>query len=122
VKFNPCILQQEDLAISDRWSEASFPLSTNIKGIAMKNSHILSAAMGSLLMLGLASGNAYAADKKVEMEKCFGIAKAGMNDCSSNKSAHSCAGQATRNNDPMDFVAVPKGTCNKIAGGTVKTM
>jgi uncharacterized membrane protein len=82
----------------------------------MKNTHILSAAMGSLLMLGLASGNAYAADKP-QMEKCFGIAKAGMNDCSSNKSAHSCAGQATRSNDPMDFVAVPKGTCNKIAGG-----
>jgi uncharacterized membrane protein len=83
----------------------------------MKNSHILSAAIGSLLALGLASTNAIAADKKMEMEKCFGIAKAGMNDCSSNKSAHSCAGQATKSNDPIDFVAVPKGTCNKIAGG-----
>ena len=83
----------------------------------MKNRQILSAAIGSLLVLGLASGNANAADKKMEMEKCFGIAKAGMNDCSSNKSAHSCAGQATKNNDPMDFVAVPKGTCDKIAGG-----
>jgi uncharacterized membrane protein len=116
VNLNLCILQQENLAFSDRGSEAGFTLSTNIKGITMKNSHILSAAMGSLLMLGLASSNAYAADKP-KMEKCFGIAKAGMNDCSSNKSAHSCAGQATRSNDPMDFVAVPKGTCNKIAGG-----
>jgi uncharacterized membrane protein len=84
----------------------------------MKNHQILSVAIGGLLALGLA-GNASAADKKVEMEKCFGIAKAGMNDCSSNKSAHSCAGQATKNNDPMDFVAVPKGTCDKIAGGTM---
>lgn len=83
----------------------------------MNNSHILSAAIGSLLVLGLVSGNANAAEKKVEMEKCFGIAKAGMNDCSSNKAAHSCAGQSTRSNDPLDFVAVPKGTCNKIAGG-----
>ena len=116
MNLNLCILQQENLAFSDRGSEAGFTLSTNIKGITMKNSHILSAAMGSLLMLGLASSNAYAADKP-KMEKCFGIAKAGMNDCSSNKSAHSCAGQATRNNDPKDFVAVPKGTCNKIAGG-----
>lgn len=87
----------------------------------MKNHHILSAAIGSLLVLGLASGNANAADKK-DMEQCFGIAKAGKNDCSSNKSAHSCAGQATKNNDPMDFVAVPKGTCGKIAGGTLKAM
>lgn len=88
----------------------------------MKNHHILSAAIGSLLVLGLASGNASAADKKMDMEQCFGIAKAGKNDCSSNKSAHSCAGQATRDNDPMDFVAVPKGTCDKIAGGKLKSM
>ncbi len=86
----------------------------------MKNRQVLSAAIGSLLILGLASGNAMAADKKVQMEKCFGIAKAGKNDCSSNKSAHSCAGQATKSNDPMDFIAVPKGTCEKIAGGTVE--
>jgi uncharacterized membrane protein len=87
----------------------------------MKNNQILSVAIGSLLALGLV-GNASAADKKMDMEKCFGVAKAGMNDCSSNKSAHSCAGQATKNNDPMDFVAVPKGTCDKIAGGMLKAM
>lgn len=84
----------------------------------MDNRQILSVAIGGLLALGLA-GNASAADKKVEMEKCFGISKAGMNDCSGSKSIHSCAGQATKNNDPMDFVAVPKGTCDKIAGGSV---
>jgi uncharacterized membrane protein len=93
--------------------------SINERGITMKNSQIISAAMGTLLVLGLAGVNANAAEKKMEMEKCFGIAKAGMNDCSSNKSAHSCAGQATRSNDPMDFVAVPKGTCAKIAGGSL---
>ncbi len=88
----------------------------------MDNRRVLSAAIGSLLVLGLVSGNASAADKKTDMEKCFGIAKAGKNDCSSNKSAHACAGQATKNNDAMDFVAVPKGTCEKIAGGTLKSM
>jgi uncharacterized membrane protein len=88
----------------------------------MEKQKMLSLAIGGLLALGLA-GTASAADKpKMEMEKCFGIAKAGMNDCSSNKAAHSCAGQATKNNDPMDFVAVPKGTCGKIAGGMLKSM
>ena len=87
----------------------------------MDNRHMLSAAIGGLLALGLVSGNASAADEK-KMEQCWGIAKAGKNDCSSNKSAHSCAGQATKNNDPMDFVVVPKGTCEKIAGGTLKSM
>lgn len=83
----------------------------------MKHSRLLSAALGSVIALGLASGDAVAADKKVEMEKCFGVAKAGKNDCASNKSAHACAGQATKDRDPMDFVAVPKGTCDKLAGG-----
>lgn len=86
----------------------------------MNNSQILSTAIGALLALGVASGNVYAADKKAEMEKCFGIAKTGKNDCASNKAAHACAGQATKDRDPMDFVAVPKGTCDKIAGGSVK--
>jgi uncharacterized membrane protein len=119
MKLNLCILLQSNPAFSDyRWRQA-FRYQSTLRGITMNNSHILSAAIGSLLVLGLASGNANAAEKKIEMEKCFGIAKAGMNDCSSNKSAHSCAGQATMNNDPMDFVAVPKGTCNKIAGGSL---
>ena len=83
----------------------------------MNNNHILSAAIGSLLVFGLTGGNASAAEKKMDMEKCFGIAKAGMNDCSSSKSGHSCAGQASKDKDANDFVAVPKGTCDKIAGG-----
>ena len=85
------------------------------------NHNVLSAAIGSLLVLGLVSGNAAAADTK-NMEKCFGIAKAGKNDCASSKSAHSCAGQATKDNDPNDFVALPKGTCDKIAGGIMEPM
>jgi uncharacterized membrane protein len=81
----------------------------------MSNTHnLLSAAIGSLLVMGLSS-NAMAADSKTE--KCFGIAKAGKNDCASSKSAHSCAGQASKNNDSADFVVVPQGTCDKITGG-----
>jgi len=84
----------------------------------MEKQQLLSVAIGGLLALGLA-GNAGAAEKKAEMEKCFGIAKAGMNDCGSKKAGHSCAGQATKNGDSNDFVALPKGTCNKIANGTL---
>lgn len=84
----------------------------------MEKQTILSVAIGGLLALGLA-GTASAADKKMDMEKCYGVAKAGMNDCGSKKAGHSCAGQATKNSDANDFVALPKGTCNKIAGGTL---
>jgi uncharacterized membrane protein len=77
---------------------------------------ILSAAIGGLLVMGLASGTAAAAD--IKMEKCYGIAKAGKNDCGSKAAGHSCAGQASKNGDSNDFVAVPVGTCAKIANGS----
>jgi uncharacterized membrane protein len=83
----------------------------------MEKNQILTAAIGGLLAIGL-TGNASAADKP-EREKCFGVAKAGANDCATNKSSHSCAGQAKKNGDPTDFVSVPKGTCNKIANGSL---
>ena len=49
-----------------------------------------------------------------ETETCFGVAKAGQNDCSTAK--HSCNGQATVDNALDDFKYVPKGTCEKIGG------
>lgn len=49
-------------------------------------------------------------------EKCFGIAKAGQNDCGSKTSKHSCAGQSKMDNDPNDFKLVPKGSCLKMGG------
>ena len=55
-----------------------------------------------------------------EMEKCYGITKAGMNDCQTANS--SCAGTAKMDHQKDAFVAVPKGTCAKIAGGTLKPM
>lgn len=77
---------------------------------------MISAAIGGLLVMGLASGSAAAAD--VKMEKCYGIAKAGKNDCGSKAAGHSCAGQASRNSDANDFVVVPVGTCSKIVNGS----
>lgn len=50
-------------------------------------------------------------------EKCYGIAKAGRNDCAAG--AHSCAGQATRPMDKSSFVYLPKGACSKIAAGSL---
>ena len=50
------------------------------------------------------------------MERCYGVARAGHNDCAAG--AHSCAGQATRDNDPASFVEVPAGVCAKLAHGS----
>jgi len=51
------------------------------------------------------------------MEKCYGVVKAGANDCGTDR--HSCAGQATKDGDPTEWVAVPEGLCEKLVGGKV---
>jgi uncharacterized membrane protein len=52
---------------------------------------------------------------KNNLEKCYGVAARGRNDCA--EGAHSCVGQSTRDRDPESFVLVPKGDCQKLAGG-----
>ena len=49
-------------------------------------------------------------------ERCFGIAKAGQNDCRAG--SHACAGEATLDKAGYDYIVVPAGTCQKIAGGS----
>ncbi|SMC29824.1 Uncharacterized membrane protein [Andreprevotia lacus DSM 23236] len=79
------------------------------------NKQILAAsALTAILGVTLAAP-AFAA----EQEKCYGIAKAGQNDCKGN--SHSCAGQASKDNDPKEFKAVAAGTCTKM-GGMLKDM
>lgn len=55
-----------------------------------------------------------------DMEKCYGIAKAGQNDCKGNN--HSCAGQATKSMDKGEFKAVAKGTCSQVGGSLTPAM
>jgi uncharacterized membrane protein len=84
----------------------------------MKKTHATITAIGSLLTLGAAvfATPAFAADKP-DMEKCYGVAKAGKNDCAG--AAHSCSGQAKADASPKDFITVPKGTCERLAGGSL---
>jgi len=81
---------------------------------------ILAAAVGSLFALN-AIGLAQAADDAMgAKEKCYGVAKAGKNDCASN--GHSCSAQAKTDADKKDWVHLPKGTCEKLAGGSLAPM
>lgn len=54
---------------------------------------------------------------KQDTEKCYGIVKAGVNDCAT--ATQSCAGSATKDRQSDAFVFVPKGLCDKIAGGVM---
>jgi uncharacterized membrane protein len=55
---------------------------------------------------------------KFEHEKCYGIAKAGQNDCQTANS--SCAGTSKRNSQADAWIYVPKGSCDKVVGGSTK--
>ena len=78
----------------------------------MNRNLIVSSALASVI--ALASAGALAADK--DKEKCFGVAKAGKNDCANATKSHSCAGQATSDNAPAEWNYVTKGTCEKMGG------
>ena len=84
-----------------------------------RSTSMITAAVLALTTGGLiASGSAMAADEKQAMEKCYGVAKAEKNDCQTATSA--CAGTAKQDRQTDAFIAVPKGTCGKIACGSLK--
>jgi uncharacterized membrane protein len=51
------------------------------------------------------------------MEKCYGVAKAGKNDCAG--PAHACAGQSKADGGAKEWLNVPKGTCERLVGGSL---
>ena len=50
-------------------------------------------------------------------EKCYGVAKAGKNDCAAN--GHACQAQARQDGDGNEWIYVPTGTCERIVGGSL---
>jgi uncharacterized membrane protein len=73
------------------------------------------AAIAGLLAIGAAATvPAHDVPAPAGMEKCYGIAKAGQNDCGTDK--HGCATLGKIDRDPEDWKAVPKGTCLKLGG------
>ena len=54
-------------------------------------------------------------------EKCYGLAKAGQNDCASTGN-HSCAGLSKVDADPASWIYVPAGYCDRIVGGHTEAM
>ena len=80
------------------------------------NATLITTAISGALALGRYAGGSQAAEK-VEMEKCFGVVKAGKNDCQTATSA--CAGTSKKDGSKDAWLGVPKGTCEKIVGGTL---
>jgi len=75
---------------------------------------LIAAAISGALALGSLSISATV--NAEEKEKCYGVAKAGKNDCQTANS--SCAGTSTMDDQKDAFVLVPKGVCERLTGGT----
>ena len=75
---------------------------------------IASSALASVLAMGLLS-TVHAADEKGK-EKCYGVAKAGANDCANLSGTHSCAGQSKDAMGADEWNYVAKGTCAQMGG------
>jgi uncharacterized membrane protein len=76
---------------------------------------LIMTAVTSILALGIASTAAAAQE---EGERCYGVVKAGKNDCQT--ATGSCAGTAKKDGQKDAFVYLPKGACAKIVGGSLE--
>jgi uncharacterized membrane protein len=82
-----------------------------------KSDTMIAGAIAGVLALAVLIP-ATAAEQKMEMEKCYGVAKAGKNDCQTATSA--CAGTSKKDGAKDAWLSVPKGSCEKIVGGSLK--
>lgn len=87
----------------------------------MKNKTKMNALLAGAVALTMAGGVASANAMDMEgQEKCYGVVKAGHNDCGNAAGTHSCAGQAAVDGDGGEWVGVPAGLCDKLVGGHVE--
>jgi uncharacterized membrane protein len=86
--------------------------------ITMNQRAIITAAAASVLALAT-FGNIAQAQESAK-EKCYGIAKAGQNDCANTSGTHSCAGQSKVDMSPDEWKYVAKGTCKTMKGMTAE--
>lgn len=81
----------------------------------MKSQNTIQAAVAGLVALGFSAAIlAGPVTQPTGTEKCYGVAKAGKNDCGTAK--HACAGEAKADNDPAEWKYVAKGTCEQVGG------
>jgi uncharacterized membrane protein len=84
----------------------------------MNTSTIVVSAMLSAISMSTAAWADEAATPTMHAEKCYGVAKAGQNDCQT--ASHSCAGASVKDLDSASWIYLPVGSCSKISGGSLK--
>lgn len=86
----------------------------------MRKTRNLAAAAGAIAALTLAAeaaqGQVNVPKPTYKFEKCYGVVRAGQNDCFGTANACGMTSKADRQGDA--WIYVPVGTCQKIAGGS----
>lgn len=78
---------------------------------------LIRTALAGAIAVGLGqvqAADAHDGQPAAGKEKCYGIVKAGQNDCGT--ATHACAGLARKDNAPDEWKYVAKGTCTKLGG------
>lgn len=84
----------------------------------MASTKTLNTLLASAVALTVAGGVSAANAMEAGKEKCYGVVKAGHNDCANAAKTHSCAGHAATDADGGEWLALPTGTCEKLVGGS----
>lgn len=82
-------------------------------------SFLVAASLAAALSLPTVAQAGPAPQPKFEAEKCYGVAKAGKNDCQTANS--SCAGTSKKDNQGDAWIYTPAGTCDRLVGGSTKS-
>ena len=84
----------------------------------MSNKVLINGAIAAAITLAAVTSIDVEAKGK-KLEKCYGVAKAGQNDCKAGPGT-SCAGSSTKDAQKDAWMFVAKGSCDKIVGGSLK--
>ena len=79
----------------------------------MKKSSLAALAVSTILT----GPSAQASGDYPDKEKCYGVVRKGQNDCGT--AVHGCGGKAKADNEPDEWIYVPKGLCEKLAGSSL---
>ncbi|MDR3477406.1 MAG: DUF2282 domain-containing protein [Gammaproteobacteria bacterium] len=83
-----------------------------------KRNKMMQASVVGAVILGIMNvADAAKSSKCPPLEHCYGIVKAGQNDCPTNVSQ--CAGSSTKDAQGDAYIDLPRGTCLKIVGGSL---
>lgn len=80
----------------------------------MSKEKLIKSVMVALFAMASTQAVSASLDATQSTEKCYGVVKAGRNDCNSAKA--SCAGSSTKDRQPDAYVLMPKGLCEKLVG------